>query len=182
LLGWISQSGRQPHRSLWTQRKVQRLNQDGLGQAFAQTESGVANLTEEVVGQAQHLDALLFAEPHLAQSSIHVGRGGQLLDDHRGAGAHAVQWAHGRRCAAIGSAMGNGASLGHRYRNYRPLWGAARNGIVGDLPSVVVRLHWGGRAVVRLKVRRWRCRGSRSRRRWSLGFRRPCWRCGRWCP
>ena len=178
----ISGSGRQSHRSLWTQGVVEGLDQDGLGQTFAQPESRIANLTEEIVGQAQHLDALFFAESHLAQPPIHVGRGGQLLDDHRGAGTHAVQWAYRRSRAAIRSAMGDGTSLGHRYRTYRPLWGAARNGIVGDLPWVVVRLHWGSRAVVRLKVRRWRCRGSRSRRRWSPGFRRPCWRCGRWCP
>jgi hypothetical protein len=68
-----------------------QFNPDDFGELRADPEAGVANLANDVAVPADQANLLLLAKPKLAQTMIHLGAGGKLLDADGGAGADLAQ-------------------------------------------------------------------------------------------
>ena len=74
----------------WAQSGSYPLNEDRLGQFFAQRDADIANLANHAVLAAEKLDALVFPETHFAQAAADVSAGQQFADANRRAGVHPV--------------------------------------------------------------------------------------------
>ena len=94
-----------------------------LGQPRAQTESGIADLTQQVGLAGDHPHPLFFAKAHFPETLVDVGRCRELFHHYAGARQDTVQWAQCRNPAGLGLAHGNGTRGTHSgitLGNHRP--------------------------------------------------------------
>jgi len=85
---------------------AQRLHQDGVSQFYAEAETNVADLADEVGLLAEKFDLLVFAEAHLAEAMGNFGRGGKLFDPAGGTHPQLAEWTDERLFTTRGGLHG----------------------------------------------------------------------------